>query len=119
MIRARKSIKDNGTKVYEIWGPLFFGSVQTFTSKFDVREDPDKVEIDFIESRVTDHSGIEAVRSVCEKYLSMGKDVKLVHLSPECRELLLNADTIFEEIIQASKDDPNYKVVTNSMDDEI
>ena len=60
MIRARKSIKKDGTKVYEIWGPLFFGSVQNFNAKFDVKNDPEKVEIDFIESRVSDHSGIEA-----------------------------------------------------------
>ncbi|MGB0177428.1 MAG: SulP family inorganic anion transporter, partial [Owenweeksia sp.] len=60
MIRARKRIKDDGTKVYEIWGPLFFGSTQSFNSKFDPRNDPQRVEIDFIESRVSDHSGIEA-----------------------------------------------------------
>ena len=38
MIRARKRIKKDGTKVYEIWGPLFFGSVQNFTSKFDAKK---------------------------------------------------------------------------------
>ena len=51
MIRARKSTKEDGTKVYEIWGPLL-GSVQNFNTKFDVKNDPEKVEIDFIESRV-------------------------------------------------------------------
>jgi SulP family sulfate permease len=37
MIRARKRTKEDGTKVYEIWGPLFFGSVQNFNSKFDTK----------------------------------------------------------------------------------
>ena len=67
-IRARKRIKEDGTKVYEIWGPLFFGSTQSFASKFDIKEDPAKIEIDFIESRVSDHSGIEAIERVIDKY---------------------------------------------------
>ncbi len=56
MIRARKTIKGDGTKIYEIWGPLFFGSVQNFNSKFDPKNDPENIEIDFIESKVSDHS---------------------------------------------------------------
>ncbi|NOR87355.1 MAG: sodium-independent anion transporter [Bacteroidales bacterium] len=119
MIRARKRMKEDGTKVYEIWGPLFFGSVQTFSSKFDPRNDPEKIEIDFIESKVTDHSGIEAVRSIANKYLDLGKDVKLTHLSPECKTLLLKANPRFEEIIECSIDDPRYYVVTNQMDGEV
>ncbi|MEE9429501.1 MAG: SulP family inorganic anion transporter [Melioribacteraceae bacterium] len=119
MIRARKRIKDDGTKVYEIWGPLFFGSVQNFNSKFDPKNDPDKIEIDFIESKVNDHSGIEAVRSIARKYLDLGKEIKLTHLSPECKTLLLNANAKFETIIETSIDDPRYYVVTNQMDSEV
>ena len=119
MIRARKRTKEDGTKVYEIWGPLFFGSSQSFGTKFDVRNDPDKVEIDFIESKVSDHSGIEAVRGICNKYLDLGKEVKLTHLSPECKVLLLKANPKFESIIETSIDDPRYYVVTNQMDSEI
>ena len=119
MIRARKRIKEDGTKVYEIWGPLFFGSVQTFNTKFDVRDDPDKIEIDFMESKVSDHSGIEAVRSIANKYLDLGKQIKLTHLSPECKTLLLKANSRFEEIIECSVDDPRYYVVTNQMDTEV
>ena len=59
--RARQRMKKDGTKIYEIWGPLFFGSITAFNSKFDVHNDPDLIEIDFIESRVSDHSAIEAV----------------------------------------------------------
>lgn len=119
MIRARKFVKENGTKVYEIWGPLFFGSVQNFNSKFDAHNDPSKVEIDFIESKVTDHSGIEAINNIASKYLKLGKELKLTHLSPECKTLLLKADPSFEKVIESSIDDPRYYVVTNKMDMEV
>ncbi|NAS30823.1 sodium-independent anion transporter [Flavobacteriaceae bacterium R38] len=119
MIRARKRIKEDGTKVYEIWGPLFFGSIQAFNAKFDAKNDPDKIEIDFIESKVSDHSGIEAVRGIANKYLALGKEVKLTHLSPECKTLLLKANTKFETIIETSIDDPRYYVVTSQMDSEV
>lgn len=118
MIRARKRFKEDGTKVYEIWGPLFFGSVQNFMSKFDVKNDPEKVEIDFIESKVTDHSGIEALKSLTDKYLELGKQVKLTHLSPECKMLLKKADNKIENVIETSIDDPRYHVVTDVMDED-
>ena len=119
MIRARKHIKEDGTKVYEIWGPLFFGSTQTFLTKFDAKNDPDKVEIDFIESRVGDHSGIEALRTVANKYLDLGKGIRFTHLSPECKVLLLKANPKFEQIIESDIDDPRYYVVTDLMDQEV
>jgi sulfate permease, SulP family len=119
MIRARKRIKPNGTKVYEIWGPLFFGSVQNFNSKFDVKNDPKAIEIDFIESKVNDHSGIEAIDNVVKKYIKSGKQVRLTHLSPECKTLLLKADPSFNKIIKTSIDDPRYYVVTDLMDVEV
>jgi len=119
MIRARKRLKEDGTKVYEIWGPLFFGSVQSFHSKFNPKEDPESIEIDFIESRVSDHSGIEAVRNITNKYLDQGKKVKLTHLSPECTMLLLKANKEFASLIESSIDDPRYHVVTDLMDSEV
>lgn len=119
MIRARKSFKDDGTKVYEIWGPLFFGSIQNFNAKFDINNDPEKVEIDFIESRVTDHSGIEALQNLIEKYLKRGKKIRLIHLSPECKTLLLKANPSFENAIEGSVDDPRYYVVTDLVDREV
>lgn len=119
MIRARKRMKEDGTKVYEIWGPLFFGSTTNFNAKFDAKNDPDSVEIDFIESKVSDHSGMEAIRNLTNKYLELGKKVKLTHLSPECTSLLLKADPEFESIIERSIDDPRYYVVTDAMDQEV
>ncbi|WP_115462211.1 SulP family inorganic anion transporter [Winogradskyella aurantiaca] len=119
MIRARKSFKDDGTKVYEIWGPLFFGSIQNFNSKFDVKNDPDKVEIDFIESQVTDHSGIEALENLADKYIAAGKQITLKHLSPDCKALLLKANPGFEKVIEEDIEDPRYHVVTDLMDAEV
>jgi SulP family sulfate permease len=118
-IRARKRIKENGTKVYEIWGPLFFGSTQSFASKFDVKNDPKKIEIDFIESRVSDHSGIEALERIMDKYIDEGKEVLLTHLSPECQGLLKKANPNFSKYIQSSIEDPRYHVVTDLMDAEV
>ncbi len=119
MIRARKRTKSDGTRVYEIWGPLFFGSVQNFNTKFDAKNDPDKIEIDFIESKVNDHSGIEAIKNITNKYLDLGKDVKLTHLSPDCKVLLLKAEPELAQLIESSIEDPRYHVVTDKMDSEI
>ncbi|NNM22497.1 MAG: SulP family inorganic anion transporter [Flavobacteriaceae bacterium] len=119
MIRARKSIKEDGTKVYEIWGPLFFGSTTAFNKKFDIRNDPQHVEIDFIESKVSDHSGVEALRNVANKYLEQGKQVTLTHLSPDCKTLLIKWNPEFETIIRDSIDDPRYYVVTDLLDSEV
>jgi SulP family sulfate permease len=106
-IRARKYLDEDGTKHYEIYGPLFFGSVQTFTDKFDVASDPDKVIIDFRESRVNDMSGIEALNRITERYFKAGKELHLRHLSPDCLKLLKNAEKIIDvNIIE----DPTYKV---------
>lgn len=119
MIRARKSIKEDGTKVYEIWGPLFFGSTQAFNKKFDFKDDPESIEIDFIESKVSDHSGVEALRNIATKYKDSGKKVTLTHLSPDCKTLLLKWDPEFESIIQDAIDDPRYYVVTDMLDSEV
>ncbi|MFT4567094.1 MAG: SulP family sulfate permease [Saprospiraceae bacterium] len=119
MIRARKRIKEDGTKVYEIWGPLFFGSTQNFVTKFDAKSDPQNIEIDFMESRISDHSAIEALRTIGNRYLDMGKGIKLTHLSPECIDLLVKHNPEFEDVIERSIDDPRYHVVTDLMDAEI
>ena len=115
-IRARKSLRSDGTKVYEIWGPLFFGSIQAFNSKFSPTEDPENVEIDFIESRVSDHSGIEAIGNVADKYEGLGKSLKLKHLSADCKKLLVRANPRFQKMIVSDIDDPRYFVVAENME---
>lgn len=114
-IRARKHIKEDGTKVYEIWGPLFFGSIQTFNSKFDVANDPESVEIDFIESRVSDHSALEALHGLVQKYKAAGKTLKIKHLSEECQELMIKASPKLADVIVHDIDDPRYHVMAKVM----
>jgi SulP family sulfate permease len=111
-IRARKYIDDEGVKHYEIYGPLFFGSVTLFNEKFDVLSDPDEVVIDFKESRVVDMSAIEALNKITERYLKVGKKVHLKHLSSDCKRLLKNADEIIEVNVM---EDPTYKVVVDKI----
>lgn len=111
-IRARKSIDEEGIKHYEIYGPLFFGSVTAFNEKFDVMNDPKEVIIDFAESRVVDMSAIEALNRITERYLKVGKKVHLKHLSPDCRKLLKNAENIIDVNVM---EDPTYKVMVNKL----
>ena len=112
-IRARKRIKTDGTKIYEIWGPLFFGSISAFNQKFDVKNDPDAIEIDFVESRVSDHSAIEAIFNLVDKYNKAGKTIKLKHLSQDCKVLLYKSSPLFKDVIIEAIDDPRYHLVEN------
>jgi SulP family sulfate permease len=111
-IRARKYVDEAGVKHYEIFGPLFFGSVSTFSEKFDLSTDPEEVIIDFKESRIADMSGIEALNRITERYRYAGKKLHLRHLSPDCRQLLKNAEGIIDvNIIE----DPAYRVATDKV----
>jgi len=111
-IRARKSIDANGVKHYEIYGPLFFGSVTVFNEKFDVLNDPLEVIIDFKESRVVDMSAIEALNKITERYHKAGKKIHLHHLSRDCQKLLKNAAKIIDVNVL---EDPSYKVVVDEV----
>lgn len=111
-IRARKYLDDAGVKHYELYGPLFFGSVTAFNEKFDIRNDPYEVVINFKESRVSDMSAIEALNKLTERYQQAGKKLHLKHLSEDCRLLLKNAAGIIEvNIIE----DPSYYIATDSI----
>ncbi len=109
-IRARKYTDDKGVKHYEIYGRLFFGSIAAFTEKFDIMTDPEEVVIDFKESKIADMSAIECVNKLTERYLKVGKTVRLRHLSRDCRQLLQNAEKVIEvNIIE----DPTYRVAVD------
>jgi SulP family sulfate permease len=111
-IYSEISIDDDGIKTYRLNGPLFFGSVRSFHDQFTPAEDPDEVVIDFRGSRVCDHSGIEAVSNLTERYLSQGKKLRLQHLSAECRALLTNAGSMIEvNVIE----DPRYRVAVDEL----
>ncbi|ATL48266.1 sodium-independent anion transporter [Chitinophaga caeni] len=111
-IRAKKYIDEHGIKHYEIYGPLFFGSISAFNEKFDVANDPGEVIIDFKDSRVADMSGIEALNKLTERYSKLNKRLHLRHLSEDCKLLLKNADNLIEVNVL---EDPHYKVVVDSI----
>ncbi|MFP5081288.1 SulP family inorganic anion transporter [Pedobacter sp. JCM 36344] len=106
-IRARKYIDNKGIKHYEIYGPLFFGSVTAFSEKFDVTDDPDEVIIDFKDCKVTDMSAIETLNKLTERYHKVGKKLHLKHLSEDCQVLLKNAGDVIDVNIY---EDPTYRV---------
>ncbi len=111
-IRARKHIDENGVKHYEIYGPLFFASTAVFSEKFDPLNDPKEVIIDFEESKVVDHSAIEALNKLTERYLKRGKKLHLKHLSKDCRRLLDHSAKIIDVNIV---EDPRYKIVSDEL----
>ena len=105
-------IDAQGAKVYELHGPLFFGSVKNFSELFDVKNDPKDVIIEFEHSRVADHSAIEAIDSLADKYTKAGKQLHLRHLSKDCKQLLHKARDLVEvNVIE----DPTYKVASDKL----
>lgn len=98
-------IDDKGFKVYELEGPLFFGSASRFKELFDPISDPQDVIIDFAQSRVIDQSGIEAIDKIAERYMRYNKKLHLRHLSEDCVELLSKASRFVE---RNEKEDPHY-----------
>ncbi len=105
-------IDDKGIKHYEVRGPLFFASTTHFLEKFESQADPADVIVDFKESRVFDHSGIEAIQKLSDRYQKIGKRIRFRHLSEDCRQLLAKAGVVIE-INQ--EEDPHYPVA----DDQI
>jgi SulP family sulfate permease len=108
-IWAKTHVEEDGTKVYTLEGPLFFGSATTFSDNFDVLNDPQKVVIDFKNARVLDFSGVEVIDAMVKKYEDAGKNLLLRHLSNDCKQILKKAGPhcSYEE------DDPTYKVAYN------
>jgi SulP family sulfate permease len=108
-IYAKTTTEADGTKVYSLDGPLFFGSATSFNENFSIDQDPPKIVIDFKDARVMDASGVEAIDSLIKKYEEQGKNILLRHLSKDCKLLLKQAGPYcsFEE------DDPTYKVAIN------
>jgi SulP family sulfate permease len=105
-IRAieRSSKTEKGANVYEIEGPLFFSSTNSFIEIFDPDNDPKVIIIDFARSKVIDQSALKAIEDIAEKYNSFGKKVKLRHLTRDCHKLLSRAG----QLVVDSDDDPDY-----------
>ena len=118
---AKLQSKETKWKSYNIQGPLFFGSTSEFSNLFDVKEDPKDIIIDFTNSRVMDHSALEAINSVADRYGEAGKKVHLIHLSSDCASLLRklngkdNKLRPYELIELDPETDPVYGVATSAM----
>jgi len=111
-INVNSYIDDNGSKVYELNGPLFFGSVKNFRDLFSPQDDPADVVIEFQNSRVADHSAIEAIDSLAEQYIKAGKKLHLRHLSEECTQLLDKAG----DLVEVNRmEDPSYHVADDKL----
>ena len=116
-IHANTRVDETGAKVYEVQGPLFFGSAEGFAALFSVKSDPDAVIVDFKNSRVADQSALQAIEALAMKYEAEGKQIHLRHLTRDCHKLLNRAGQLMID----SDDDPdygiaaNYKVVTGSL----
>ena len=110
-IRAieRPSIREKGAKVYEIEGPLFFSSTNSFLEIFKPSEDPEIIIIDFTRSKIIDQSALKAIEDIADKYNSIGKKVKLRHLTRDCHKLLSRAG----QLVVDSDDDPDYGVAVD------
>ena len=110
-IRAveRPSIREKGAKVYEIEGPLFFSSTDSFLELFKPEEDPELIIIDFAASKVIDQSALKAIEDIADKYNSFEKKVKLRHLTRDCHKLLSRAG----QLVVDSDDDPDYGVAVD------
>ena len=109
---VHRSTNDEGSTVYDVTGPLFFGSISNFLEQFDMDKDSDDVIVEFKNSRVVDHSAIEAIDTLAERYLSRGKTMHLRHLSSECTELLTKAGSLVEiNVIE----DPDYHIVSDKL----
>jgi len=112
VIHAIIHLEENGSKVYSIRGPLFFGSTKSFGELFDPKGDPDDIIIEFEHARVSDHSAIEAIDSLAERYIKAGKKLHLRHLSPDCKDLLGKAGSLVEINVL---EDPQYHVADDAL----
>lgn len=103
---------ESGHRVYRLKGALFFGSVQSFKDIFQIQADPNEIVIDFKNARVYDHSGIEAIQNIAERYGKINKKLHLLNLSKECQTLIGRADNIVEVRIV---DDVTWHVSTDQL----
>lgn len=111
-ITVNISTEEHGWKVYDLHGSLFFASTSSFLALFSPNNDPQEVVIDFKNARVKDHSALEAIDTLADRYLQVGKKLHLRHLSPDCLELLDKAKGMIEVNVL---EDPLYHPADNRL----
>ncbi|MHC6226384.1 SulP family inorganic anion transporter [Pseudomonas sp. X10] len=82
---------DEGGKVYQVHGTLFFASSTPFLNQFDPANDPPRVTLDCQHLSFVDYSAIAALKTLRERYAKAGKHLRVVHLSERCKQLLKRA----------------------------
>ena len=107
-VRLNPHDTPDGTRIYNLQGVLYFGSVREFSERMSPSTDPDEVIIDFKEARVADYSSMEALNAITERYRKAGKRLRLRHLSPECQKMITTAGGLV--VIEVAEDDPHYSV---------
>jgi SulP family sulfate permease len=107
-VRLNPHDPGNGTRIYNLQGVLYFGSVREFSERMSPATDPDEVIIDFKDARVADYSSLEALNAVTERYRKAGKRLRLRHLSPECQKMITSAGRLV--VVEVAEDDPHYSV---------
>ena len=113
-IDVETGMTPRGRKIYHITGPLFFGSIANFQEMFSPKDDPDDVVVDFAQSRVWDHSGLQAIDALAERYTRRNKTLHLRHLSPDCKKLLQKAGSMVELL---PAEDPDYGLAVDYGDE--
>nr|WP_146590667.1 SulP family inorganic anion transporter [Puniceibacterium confluentis] len=108
-IHSKSYLTPEGARVYQVQGPLFFGSAEGFGEMFDIENDPQTVIVDFADSRVVDQSALQAIEALAGKYEALGKRIQLRHLSRDCHRLLKKAGHLMVD----SDDDPDYALAVN------
>jgi SulP family sulfate permease len=111
-IHVDRYVDEKNITHYDLEGPVFFGSIEKFKTLFDIKSDTKEIIIDFADSRIMDHSAIEAIDNLTEKYAAEKKTLHIRHVSQDCRKLIKNADKIVDINIM---EDPTYAVADDKL----
>ena len=105
-VRLRRDDSQEGVRIYNLQGVLYFGSVREFAERLVPSNDPEEVIIDFKEARVADFSSLEALNTLTERYKTAGKRIRLRHLSPACAKMIDRSSALVT--VEVADDDPHY-----------
>ncbi len=105
-VRLGRDDSQEGVRIYNLQGVLYFGSVREFGERLVPSNDPDEVIVDFKDARVADFSSLEALNAITERYASAGKRMRLRHLSPACAKMIDSASPLIT--VEMAEDDPHY-----------
>jgi len=111
-IEVKFYVNEQGWKVYELHGTLFFASVAEFQSLFLPKDDPEDVIVEFRHAIVKDHSAVVAIDNLSERYRAFSKKLHLRHLSADCLELLEKAGDMVEINVM---EDPHYHLADDKL----